>query len=140
MLVASYLYLLCQAYDLRAMQKDFKNELSSIVSEELHVHFGAKLDADVERELHALLCETMYRTFDKTSTMDAAPRMIKIVDSCNSIFVDKFTAFGADVTALTGLSAFRVAVATRTTNSLVRLRREYLNGARGPAPPRWPPR
>jgi phenylalanine ammonia-lyase len=111
------------------MQADFKVSLAEIVTEELHNQLSTQATS-----LRASLLNKMMHTFDETSTMDAAPRMVKIVDSCNTIFLDAFTSSGLDVTALAALPAFRTTVASRATDALITLRRSYLGGERGPAP------
>lgn len=129
MLIASYLYLLCQAYDLRALQREFKGELAVIVTEELDVHFpGAKT------YILAKVLDQMYRAFDNTSTMDAAPRMTRLAEAAMGVLLHHYTSDTFDVSALGAIPEFRSAVSKKATDTLVRLRREYLHGERGPAP------
>ncbi|KAI9441666.1 phenylalanine ammonia-lyase [Lactarius indigo] len=117
MLVATYLYLLCQALDIRAMQAEFKKELYEIVHEELVV-FGA-----------------MLATLDTTTTMDAKERMARVASSSDSILVKYFTRpQSCGVVGLSGLSGFSDSVSERATTSLMTLRGAYLAGSRGPAP------
>lgn len=134
MLTSSYLYLLCQAFDIRALQAEFNCKLITIVEEELSVHFGRSLPRHETSILRDIL-KTMYRTLDSTTTMDAAPRMTKVASAAVSVLVDFFTTSpSADLSALSAIPAFRVSVASRATSLLVTLRQEYLSGSRGPAP------
>ncbi|KAI9508550.1 phenylalanine ammonia-lyase [Russula earlei] len=133
MLTASYLYLLCQAFDIRALQADFNRAFARIVEEELFAHFGEKLSD--HKTISQDILKSMLRTLDSTTTMDAAPRMTQVAAASVSILVDSFTTHpSADVSALSAIPAFRSSVASRATSLLVSLRTEYLSGARGPAP------
>lgn len=131
MLTASYLYLLCQAFDIRALQADFNRALASIVQEELATHFGDRLPTSLSLNM----IKSMLRTLDSTTTMDAAPRMAHVAGASVPILVDFFvTGPSIDPSALSAVPAFRASVASRATSLLVELRKEYLSGARGQAP------
>ncbi|KAF8270488.1 L-Aspartase-like protein [Lactarius quietus] len=135
MLTSSYLYLLCQAFDIRALQADFNHKLIAIVDEELSTHFGRSLPLHEMASIFRDILKSMYRTLDSTTTMDAAPRMTKVATASVSVLVDFFTTSpSADPSALSAIPAFRASVASRATSLLVSLRKEYLSGARGPAP------
>ncbi|KAI0260177.1 phenylalanine ammonia-lyase [Gloeopeniophorella convolvens] len=136
MLTATYLYLLCQALDLRAMQAEFETELRDIVQEELQTRFGAHLSSSSDAApLFKTVFDTMLVTLDATTTMDAGDRLAKVAASVDTVLLRHFTQpQGAGVAALAGLPAFGEAVATRGATSLVALREAYLTGARGPAP------
>jgi phenylalanine ammonia-lyase len=134
MLTSSYLYLLCQAFDIRALQADFNRELVTIVEKELSTHFGRSLTRHESTFVLRDMLKSMYRTLDSTTTVDAAPRMTKVAGASVSVLVDFFTSPSADPSALSAIPAFRASVATRATSLLVTLRQEYLSGARGQAP------
>lgn len=131
MLTASYLYLLCQAFDIRALQADFNRAFVPIVEEELFAHFGERLLGRISQDI----LKSMFQALDSTTTMDAAPRMTKVAGAAVPILVDHLTADAfADPSALFGIPTFRESVASRATALLVSLRKEYLSGARGRAP------
>jgi len=134
MLTASYLYLLCQAFDIRALQADFNRILVPIVEEELFTHFGERLRGrkfSVSQEI----LKSMFRMLDSTTTMDAVLRMTKVAGAAVPILVDHLTTDPfADPSTLAAIPAFRSSVASRATDVLVSLRKEYLSGARGRAP------
>ena len=135
MLTSSYLYLLCQAFDIRALQADFNHMLITIAEEELSAHFGTSLPQHEFAPVFRDILKSMYRALDSTTTMDAAPRMMKVVSASVSVLVDFFTTNpSAEPSALSAIPAFRVSVASRMTSLLVTLRKEYLSGARGQAP------
>ncbi|KAJ7321625.1 phenylalanine ammonia-lyase [Mycena albidolilacea] len=137
MLTSGYLYMLCQAYDLRALQADFRRGLAEIVHEELRAHFGAHFSSIEELPLLNKLLSAMYHVVDHTTSMDAVARMIKVAEASTSLLVEFFMAssdMSLAVAALTALPTFRATVASRAAAKLVALRGEYLLGARGPAP------
>ena len=134
MLTASYLYLLCQAFDIRALQVDFNRAFVPIVEEELFAHFGERFRGRKFSVSQDIL-KSMFQTLDATTTMDAAPRMTKVAGAAVPILVDHLTTDPfADPSALFAIPAFRASVASRATALLVSLRKEYLSGARGRAP------
>ncbi|KAF8504772.1 phenylalanine ammonia-lyase [Russula emetica] len=125
MLTASYLYLLCQAFDIRALQADLTAHLSRL-SKKNYSRTSAR-DYDI--------LKSMFQTLDSTTTMDAAPRMTKVAGAAVPILVDHLTTDPfADPSALLAVPAFRASVSSRATALLVSLRKEYLSGARGRAP------
>lgn len=137
MLVATHLYLLCQAFDIRAMQAEFKKELREIVHEELLISFGCHISPSEVEPLLKQVFGAMLATLDATGTMDAKERMDKVASSGDSILVKHFTRpQNGGVVALTGLTDFGDSVSKRASASLMMLRGAYLDGSRGPAPAR----
>ncbi|KAI0251153.1 L-Aspartase-like protein [Lactifluus subvellereus] len=135
MLMATYLYLLCQAFDIRAMQAEFEKELHKIVHEELLAHFSCYIPPSEVGPLLKRIFNVMLATLDTTTTMDAADRMIKVAASSDSVIVKHFTQpKGCGTVALSGLPRFNDGVAQRAAASLTALREAYLTGARGSAP------
>jgi len=139
MLTSSYLYILCQALDLRALQSEFVTGLETIVNDELASAFGSSLSASQQSILFKKVFSIMAMTLDKTSTMDNVDRMNVVAASTTTIFVDflsgpEFADASFTNLALSIISQFRSQVASRAVNLLDQLRRDYLSGARGPAP------
>ncbi|KAF8070520.1 L-Aspartase-like protein [Lyophyllum atratum] len=139
MLTASYLYILCQALDIRALQREFATGLQTIVNDELTCAFGKFLTASQEAILVRQVLSIMTVTLDKTTTMDSVDRMNAVAASATTIFVDFFSgAEFADASFTTSaiplISQFRSQVASRAANLLDQLRRDYLSGERGNAP------
>jgi phenylalanine ammonia-lyase len=138
-LVSSYLYALCQALDLRAMQSEFLSGLRKINSEEMESSFASFLQVDEKAKLISKVFRVMHDTHDSTSTMDSQARMQKIAASSTTVLLDYITGpafenFEAQGSALSGIPSFRSRVATRANILLDTLRRDYLSGERGPAP------
>jgi phenylalanine ammonia-lyase len=137
--MASYLYILCQALDIRALQAELYDGLDTIITEELSTAFGTFLDDASFQTAASQVKKAMRETLDATSTMDAADRMNKVAASSTTCLVDFFTGhnFAEAVTmgvALTCIPAFRAQVASRANNLLLKLRADYLSGAKGAAP------
>ncbi|KAF9485975.1 phenylalanine ammonia-lyase [Pholiota conissans] len=138
-LMSSYLYAICQALDLRALQFEFHEELTKVVAEEFAQAFGTFLSEDASRPTLAKVTAAMHDTFDGTSTMDARERMQKVAASSTTALLDFFTGssfsnpavVGA---ALTSIPNFRTRVSERLHTHLTDLRSDYLSGVRGPAP------
>ncbi|KAG6879912.1 hypothetical protein C0992_009576 [Termitomyces sp. T32_za158] len=140
MLTASYLYALCQALDLRALQKEFVEGLAEIVDGALSESFGRSLSTSEHQFLASKLSRTMQDMFEATSTMDAPERMQKVAAASTTILVDFFTGpatfddMASLGSTLSCVPEFRSNVALRATALLDSLRREYLSGVRGVAP------
>jgi phenylalanine ammonia-lyase len=133
LLTSSYLYILCQALDLRALQSEFGSGLDALVREEFEEHFGWYLSGDKFSSALSQVMKAMHETLESTSTMDAVPRMQKVAASSSTIIVDLFTTT-ASVDALTALPRFRNRVASRASKLLEELQGDYLEGRRGQAP------
>jgi phenylalanine ammonia-lyase len=138
-LTSSYLYALCQALDLRAMQSEFLTGLYKCVSEEMDTTFSSHLQDEDRAPLTRKVFEAMRRAHDETSTMDAQERMRTIAAASTTVLLDFITgpAFEnpqAIAPALSSIPAFRSRVAAHATVLLDSLRREYLSGGRGPTP------
>jgi phenylalanine ammonia-lyase len=137
--MATYLYILCQALDIRALQAEFYEGLNTIITEELKMAFGTYLDDAGFQIVSSVVKKTMRETLDATSTMDAADRMTKVAASSTTCMVDFFT--GSDFVkgdsigaALTSIPAFRSQVASKANDLLLQLRADYLSGAKSAAP------
>ena len=132
LLTASYLYALCQALDLRALQHELQLEADAILRDELARAFASEGD---RAALFATLARHVRRALETTSTMDVGLRMRTVAATTTTPLVDFCAAHaGAGVGALEGLVAFRSALAERMAAALVRLREQYLQGAKGAAP------
>ncbi|PPQ62931.1 hypothetical protein CVT24_006171 [Panaeolus cyanescens] len=139
-LISSYLYTLCQALDLRALQHEFYQGLNKIVAEEFSSTFASGITDSIQcQKLQAKVSAIMRDTFDATSTMDAQERMQRVAASSTTCLLDFFTGASYANTAsvatmLTAIPVFRSHMAERLTSLLDTLRKDYLSGSRGPAP------
>ncbi|KAF9519361.1 hypothetical protein BS47DRAFT_1482068 [Hydnum rufescens UP504] len=144
MLISSYLYVLCQALDLRTLQREFDRGIQTILSDELAVHFDAHLSTTSQTALYPTLLTTVRNALDSSTTEDAVPRLVSAAAACTTPLVNWFLlhpsassgVFCGQPTAdvLTSIGAFRASFAKRAANLLHTLRTEYLDGTRGPAP------
>ncbi|CAE6421238.1 unnamed protein product [Rhizoctonia solani] len=125
LLTASYLYLVCQAVDLRAQQYELAQGVAQIINEELVKNFSASSIASVQAPVFKAVMES----YEVTSTMDAVPRMKTAAAAATAPLIDSLP--DSD---LASIKAFRTAVGDRSGELYTRLQGEYLRGERGDAP------
>lgn len=141
-LVSSYLFVLCQALDLRALEVEFKDGMQRIIREELSIAYSSILNYTELAQITKSVYKVMEGGWESTSTMDAAERMHKIAASASTLLLDFFTKdrsstvedYAAMGQSLAGIPKFRAAFASKATALLQELRVAYLTGKRGPAP------
>ncbi|EIM82653.1 phenylalanine ammonia-lyase [Stereum hirsutum FP-91666 SS1] len=136
MLTASYIYLLCQALDLRALQFEFYSEVGGIVREELHRHFSSLLaPADITCLLTTIMPK-IRKSLDETAKMDAVPRMKQVASSSVDTLLDFISTHSNSPAGniLSAITGFRDSFALRASKSLDSLRSAFLRNGRGPAP------
>ncbi|KAJ6625560.1 phenylalanine ammonia-lyase [Mycena sp. CBHHK59/15] len=134
MLTASYLYILCQALDLRALQDEFITGLCAIVRQELNASFGPSL---CHSKLVLSVCNAMKSTLERTSTMDIVDQMREAASSSSTLLLSFFTSpefESSQGPALVAIPGFQASVALRGTKLLDQLRGEFLSGKRGASP------
>jgi len=136
MVVSSYLYIVCQALDLRALNAVFTQELREIIETELSVHFGSHFTAPSDlRVLNRGVYAAVQKSLDgETLIMDATPRMRTAAAASSTPLVDFLSRNATSAAGLSAIPAFRESVATQAVAVLERLREEFLTGARGAAP------
>ena len=135
LLTASFLYILCQALDLRALQHEFALEADDILRAQLAHSFGRHLPEADLAALAGVLSRSIRRSLETTSTMDAAHRMRTVAAATTAPLVDFCAQRGGAVELnLDEIVVFRARLAEGMEGTLVRLREEYLRGAKGPAP------
>lgn len=123
LLTATYLYLVCQAVDLRAQQRELASGMAEIVAQELGRNFASTAS------LQAPVFKAIMDSFEATATMDAVPRMKTAAAAASAPLLDLVPA-----SEFAGIQAFRGEVARRAAELYETLRSEYLTGKRGPAP------
>ncbi|KIJ51296.1 hypothetical protein M422DRAFT_26717 [Sphaerobolus stellatus SS14] len=134
MLFASYLYVLCQALDLRAFQKNFHEILSSVLNEELATHMTPLFSQPESSlpKLHKHLLSAIRSALDSTTTMDTIPRFHNVVGSCTTPIFDALTHEGATGNILATVSAFRTSLAIRLAKEYQTLQEAFVNGTSSP--------
>lgn len=132
MLTASYLYLLCQALDLRTMQLEFKTSLSDLLASLLNQHLSKWLK-NREDVVLAKVTNVVNESLDKTTTMDAVARMKVVADHVAAPLMD---ALGLSMTtdAIKAIHHIREEFAVKSAELLQSLRHQYLDGSRGQTP------
>ncbi|KAJ3878170.1 L-Aspartase-like protein [Lentinula edodes] len=135
-LMSSYLYVICQALDLRALQYEFLIGLTSICHEEVLASFGSVLPPSEFSVVEQHVRKAAIATFEKTSTLDLHERMHKVAASSTTVLVDFLTcSVNADAaSSLVHIPEFRRRFSEKMALLMVDLREAYLFGKRGPAP------
>lgn len=133
LLTSSYLYALCQALDLRALQRELQEGLSDIVRQELSSCFDSHISEAQLDELFPLVSQPVMHSLDNTSTMDAAQRMTTVAAASTTAIVD-FCIAKECPGALIAIPTFRQHVSERAAKLLNDLRSAYLSGEKGAAP------
>lgn len=132
MLMATYLYNLCQALDLRALQTEFMARLPDILRDALRIHFGSNVAPAEEETLLGSLFRVMREGLDKSATMDNEDRMRIVANSTASALVNFFADSGrSDIKTI---NEFCSRVASHTAALHDELRKDYLTGVKGAAP------
>lgn len=139
LLVSSYIYVICQALDLRALQNELVGGLKDIVFEELSLSFGSYLTHEDIEPLSTRLSDIVIDTLNQTTTMDADARMKKVAAATSTPLIYHLTSVPYADAAYAGavvlaIPQFQSHVASRATELLEKLQSDYLTGARGPAP------
>ncbi|PPQ79955.1 hypothetical protein CVT25_003027 [Psilocybe cyanescens] len=153
MLMASYLYLLCQgspfssflseinadrfyiALDLRTLRSELLLGLRAILNEEFISSFGSFVATYKQDLFSAKLFTIMEQTFDKTTIMDSADQMRAITASTTPAILEFFhEADSASTPSLSAITQFQSHVASKATTLHNNLRKEFLSGSRGQAP------
>ncbi|KAF8806411.1 phenylalanine ammonia-lyase [Phlegmacium glaucopus] len=140
MLISSYLYLLCQALDLRTLRLEFFQHLENIIEEELASSFGSFISISQLNTLSSKLFTVMQHTFDKTTIMDSADQMRAVAESSASVIMDFFCNAEssndgpAPSPSLAVIFGFRSHISTRAITLHETLRKAFLSGGRGHAP------
>ena len=134
LLTASYLYTLCQALDLRAMQAEIQAGVDSITRSQLSQFFDSYLSSEQLDRLFTTVSRAIDRTLESSSTMDAAPRMKKVAGAAITPIVEFASEHPDLLPGLTKVAEFRTKVAAECLALVEGLREAYLNGDRGDAP------
>ncbi|CAK5282408.1 unnamed protein product [Mycena citricolor] len=130
-LIASYLYVLCQALDLRAMHTELVAGLDAIAAEEFSAVFGSSLNDETAKDS---VCRTLQAALVETSNMDAGQRVVKIAAASSAVLVDVCSASPNPARSMPLIAPFRRNVANRLETLLNELRRTYLFGDKGASP------
>lgn len=132
--MATYLYVLCQALDLRALQKHYISALSDLLTEELTTHLEAFVPAGAMSTLHSQVMEAIIASLDATTTMDAVPRLKAVASATTTPILDIISSTSTSTSGdlIGAISSFRASFAEHGAEILQGLRRSFLEGS----PPR----
>ncbi|CAA7259131.1 unnamed protein product [Cyclocybe aegerita] len=133
MLIASYLYLLCQALDLRALRVELFTGIDATLQEELAASLGPFFTPEQLKDFAAKLFRIMRHAFDKSTVMDSADQMRQVAAATTPAIIQFFAGREGPAPTLTTLSEFQSHLASKATALHESLRRDFLTGARGAA-------
>lgn len=135
LIISSYLYLLCQALDLRALQSELKTGIDAITHEEIKSQFGVYLTLAQVNVLSSKILMAIHANLETTSTMDAAARFATAASTTTTPIVEFFTSQPISSPSIfAGIIKFQEKLASRSVQLMENLRMDYLSGGRGPAP------
>ncbi|OCB91043.1 phenylalanine ammonia-lyase [Sanghuangporus baumii] len=135
MVVASYIYLLCQAVDLRALQKEMEEKTHEIVEELVKEHFAAsEVSVDVKE-----VSKAVWTSFDTSANMDAKPRAEKAAKASTQPLVDQLLSSHSVSFSLASLPAFQSSLSARIYNAHTSLTTSYLSSTSSPSSPAYLP-
>ncbi|KZV88969.1 phenylalanine ammonia-lyase [Exidia glandulosa HHB12029] len=127
MLFATYIYVLCQAVDMRAMHDDFERSIPSTLASLLSTHFAADASS-LSDTFQRSIVQEMQNVLEHNSTQDAADRMAGAARSAALPLYNTLPARAADV------PKFVESLGAELLSTYERLREEYLEGKKTAAP------
>jgi len=132
MLLASYFYVLCQALDLRALQRHYNVALSKLLTEEFTAHFSAHLPESLIPSLHSRVLPAILASLDSTTTMDAVPRLQTVAAASTGPILDFVTSIEVAPQVkgdmLGSIASFRASFSEHAAQILQDLRRSFVSG------------
>ncbi|KAF4619934.1 hypothetical protein D9613_004661 [Agrocybe pediades] len=127
MLMATHLYALCQAVDLRAMEVVFREGLFATLRDETLSRFGSITKID-EVFLTALLNQTVV-LLNNTTDQDSGPRFDNIMLSLSSTLIELFGKQSPPVeVSLAEIASWRAALSAKAHTIFINVRDSYQPG------------
>lgn len=127
LITASYLYLLCQAVDLRALQARMEERTGEVVRRLVEVHFAGE-GVDVK-----MVKDAVWGAYDASANMDAQPRTEKAARASTQPLVDAL--LSSSPSALSALPAFQHALAAELLSASNALTTSFLTSTSSPSSP-----
>lgn len=135
MLIASYLYALCQALDLRALLAEFNAEVVNILNDEVSTRFTNFASSDVLSAFSTRLRASVATSMQATSTMDVEARMAKITSGLTPLIVKLLSSHPSQGTdCLTTINDMQSSLAKKLASSYRALQERFLLNPQTPAP------
>lgn len=133
MLMASDIYVLCQAIDLRVMLRAFAEQLEALVRAETHSYFKGMVAKKELRRLGGRVYAHVQARFDATMRDDARPRFADIFATATSVVLDALAEHnprpGADPTSvLAAIALWRQNLTHKALTMYTAHRDEYVAG------------
>lgn len=125
--------MLCQALDIRALQKEFKTSIAGLLTDVLRQHIFNNSPSDMPVEsvsaLSARILPSIYVSLDSTTTMDAPQRLAATASAMLGPLFEELSKSQLLTSVSTeSISALRQSFTERGTSILNGLRKSYLYG------------
>jgi phenylalanine ammonia-lyase len=128
MLMATHIYALCQAADLRAMQTEFRKELFEIIAAETLSRFSFVSESpEFKASLLLTLRNRAVVLLNETVDQDSGPRFHKVFTSLTATLSGKLAEVNGDV-KLNEVEQWRVALTEAAGEKFVAMREAYEPG------------
>ncbi|EJD08070.1 phenylalanine ammonia-lyase [Fomitiporia mediterranea MF3/22] len=131
MIVASYIILLCQAVDLRAIQKIMEEKTTEIVAELVKEYFTG-VEVDVKEVIKAV-----WTSFDTSANMDARPRCEKASKASTQPLIESLlsssSSSASSAAVLTALPAFQSTLTSTLHSEYTTLTNSFLTSSLSPS-------
>lgn len=133
MLQAWSLYLLCQAFDLRAIQRQIYTVLEDQIQRSISAHFSTWIDGPNQRALATRVFVRISKRLDETSARDLRARLSDAYMAAAEELVEHFTSLpsGGGADPLRSIWAWRAASASETHDLHRKLTLQYLQDPKG---------
>ncbi|GAA5969160.1 hypothetical protein JCM11641_007492 [Rhodosporidiobolus odoratus] len=123
LLLATHLYCVLQAIDLRALELDFKAQFEPTLASSLSTHFGAFLPSTEIDSLAVKVQKALNKRFEQTGAYDLLPRWEDAFAFASSVVVDALTRSSSATSAGNPLAAVATWRST-SANAAVSLTRQ----------------
>ncbi|KAG2159135.1 phenylalanine ammonia-lyase [Suillus bovinus] len=126
LLAASQLLVICQAFDLRALNEELREALPGLLRSSLLDAFPSLTDTTTNASIVVALIPALTEALEHTTTLETKVRMYKVASACVVPLVTALSTSSVHGVELSALPVFIASVATGLVNKLTELRCAYL--------------
>ncbi|KAF8550935.1 phenylalanine ammonia-lyase [Imleria badia] len=126
LLAATHLYIVCQALDARAMHVEMRQLSAQVVRDVLRQVFSLSGADQLVDKIARKVMPQVYEALDRTTSMDTAPRMVKVASEAVSPLIEGLAWLDLSALDLGKVASFRTTLADRLAALLTELRCAYL--------------
>lgn len=133
MLLSAQLYCVCMAVDLRVVDLCFRQRLADSTPSLLSAHFSSSLDRAAIDGLSVAVLASVYRTLERSASMDSWYRFVDAFNCAASVVVDALSSTDRGLEGLRNLAAWKKEAAGQAAELYVRTRDEFFDGSVAPS-------